>query len=171
MITSRLADAALTIRPIAPTDHDVLWAMLEPVIRAGETYALDRDMSRDDAIALWCAPAKQSLLALIDGVPAGTYYLAPNQRGGGAHVGNCGYIVHPDHVGRGLAGRMAADSIMRAAQAGYRALQFNFVVGSNRAAIAAWERAGFAIVGTLPGAFAHPRLGYVEAHVMYRALP
>ena len=161
---------ALVIRPVTLADHDALWTMLEPVIRAGETYALDRAMSRADALALWCAPGKQTFIALLDGVPAGIYYLTPNQKGGGAHVGNCGYIVHPDHGGRGLAGRMAADSIARAREAGFRALQFNFVVGSNRAAIAAWERAGFAIVGTLPGAFAHPRLGFVDAHVMYRGL-
>lgn len=162
--------AAPTIRPVTPADHDALWEMLEPVIRAGETYALDRDMSRADALAMWCAPGKQSFVALLDGEPAGTYYLAPNQKGGGRHVGNCGYIVHPDHGGRGLAGRMAADSIARAREAGYRALQFNFVVSSNAAAIAAWQRAGFSIVGTLPGAFAHPRLGFIDAHVMYRGL-
>jgi hypothetical protein len=41
------------IRPCRPGDHDALWAILRPVLRAGETYAIDPDISRADALALW----------------------------------------------------------------------------------------------------------------------
>ena len=49
-------------------------------------------------------------------------------------------------------------------------MQFNFVVSTNAPAIRLWERLGFAIVGTLPGAFRHRTLGFVDAHVMFRSL-
>jgi len=53
---------------------------------------------------------------------------------------------------------------------GFRAMQFNFVVSTNTAAIRLWEQLGFKIVGTLPGAFRHPGKGYVDVYVMYRSL-
>jgi RimJ/RimL family protein N-acetyltransferase len=37
-------------------------------------------------------------------------------------------------------------------------MQFNFVVSTNTAAVALWQKLGFAIVGTLPKAFRHQRL-------------
>jgi ribosomal protein S18 acetylase RimI-like enzyme len=49
-------------------------------------------------------------------------------------------------------------------------MQFNFVVSSNTRAVALWESFGFEIVGRLPQAFHHPKLGYVDALVMFRSL-
>jgi len=49
-------------------------------------------------------------------------------------------------------------------------MQFNFVISTNERAVRLWQACGFAIVGRLPGAFSHPRLGFVDALVMFRAL-
>ncbi len=65
---------------------------------------------------------------------------------------------------------MCAHSLEIARARGFRAMQFNLVVSTNERAIRLWERCGFAVVGRLPGAFAHPRLGFVDALVMYRTL-
>jgi ribosomal protein S18 acetylase RimI-like enzyme len=40
----------------------------------------------------------------------------------------------------------------------------------NTRAVALWQSLGFQIIGTVPGAFHHPREGYVGLHVMYRPL-
>lgn len=101
---------------------------------------------------------------------AGTYFLQPNQAGGGAHVANCGYATAPRAAGRGVGAAMCAHSIELARALGFRAMQFNFVVTTNGGAVRLWERFGFAIVGRLPGAFLHPTQGYVDALVMYRRL-
>src|SRR5712692_11635130 len=45
----------MTIREAAATDNDAIWAILQPVISAGDTYPLPRDMSRDEALAQWFA--------------------------------------------------------------------------------------------------------------------
>jgi ribosomal protein S18 acetylase RimI-like enzyme len=160
----------VTIRPATRADDDAIWAMLEPVIRGGETYALPRDMSRADALAYWFAPEKTVLLAEADGQPLGTYYLRPNAMGGGDHVCNCGYITAPAAQGKGVARTMLAESLDRAREAGFRAMQYNFVIATNTRAIDTWERAGFDVVGRLPGAYRHPTEGYVDALVMFRAL-
>jgi len=157
------------IRLATAADADALWAILEPTIRAGETYALPRDMTRDAALAWWHAPSHETYVA-IDGCVVGTYYVRPNQLGGGAHVANCGYMTATGMTGRGVARAMCAHSIDRARERGFRAMQFNFVVSTNDRAVRLWESMGFAIAGRLAGAFAHPTLGEVDALVMYRRL-
>jgi len=158
------------IRQAEPRDHAAIWAILEPVIRAGETYALPRDMGREDALAYWLAPAHRTFVAERDGVVVGTYYLRANQQGGGAHVANCGYMTASDQQGRGVARAMCEHSLGAARESGFLAMQFNFVVATNTRAVALWERLGFQIVGRLPGAFRHPSLGLVDALTMFRAL-
>ncbi len=160
----------MNIRPAGPSDADAIWSILEPTIRAGETYTLLRDMDREQALAYWLSPEHAVFVAEEDGEVLGTYYLRANQKGGGAHVGNCGYMTAGRASGRGVTTAMCAHSLEYARTHGFRAMQFNFVVSSNLLAIHLWQKFGFAIVGRLPGAFLHPGLGYVDALVMYRTL-
>lgn len=158
------------IRPVTRADDPAIWAILEPVIRAGETYALDRDMGEEAAIAYWFGAGKEVFVAETDGVLLGTYYLRANQAGGGAHVANAGYVTGMQATGRGVARAMCLDSLERAKERGFRAMQFNFVVSSNARAVRLWESMGFETVGRLPAAFDHPAEGRVDAFVMYRTL-
>ena len=163
-------NAALLIRPATADDAEAIRAIICPVIRAEETYALDPAISEDEALAYWLAPDKQTFVAEAGGHVLGTYYLRANQAGGGSHVCNCGYMTGAAAAGRGVASAMCAHSLDLARSQGFRAMQFNFVVSTNTRAVALWERMGFAVVGRLPGAFRHPSLGYVDALVMYRSL-
>jgi len=65
---------------------------------------------------------------------------------------------------------MAEHCLSEARRLGFRAMQFNFVVSTNESAIHLWQKLGFKIVGTLPGAFQHPQKGDVDVYVMYRSL-
>ena len=159
-----------TIRLAAPADDDAIWCILEPTFRAGETYPIPRDVSRADALAYWRTPAHSVFVADDSGAIIGTYYLRANTRGGGDHVANCGYMVAPAAYGRGVARAMCAHSLDEARQRGFAAMQFNFVIASNARAVALWQCMGFNIVGRLPGAFRHPKLGRVDALVMFRTL-
>ena len=159
-----------TIRPAQPADSDDIWAILEPIIRAGDVYTLPRDMDRETALAYWFSSLHEVFVAELDSRVVGTYYLRPNQSGGGAHVANCGYATAPASQGRGIARAMCRHSLGRARQRGFRAMQFNFVVSTNERAVRLWQSCGFEIVGRLLLAFLHPALGYVDAYVMYRSL-
>ena len=160
----------MLIRPAAPADASAIWAILEPMIRAGETYALPRDLSEREALAYWLAPGHAVYVAADGGHVVGTYYLRANQRGGGDHVANCGYVTAPDAAGRGVASAMCAHSLEEARGREFRAMQFNFVVATNDRAVRLWQRFGFAVVGRIPSAFRHPALGVVDALVMHRPL-
>ena len=160
----------MVIRPATADDHAAIWTLLEPVIRAGETYALPRDMTRDDALAFWLAPGNDAFVADDAGAIVGTYFLHANQRGGGGHVANCGYVTATEASGRGVARAMCRHSLDHARSRGFRAMQYNLVVSTNERAVRLWQAMGFSIAGRLPGAFAHPTLGDVDAFVMYQRL-
>ena len=158
----------MNIRPAVTADRSAIWQILEPVIRAGETYALPRDMDEAAAVAYWTG--HMPYVAERDGDIVGTYYLRPNQAGPGGHVANAGYVTATHATGQGVARAMCQHSLSEARTHGFRAMQFNLVVSTNTRAIALWHDLGFATVGTLPGAFAHPTQGDVDALVMYRTL-
>ena len=160
----------MLMRPAHSHDADAIWAILDPIIRAGETYALDRDLSRTDALASWMGADRDTFVAEEHERVLGTFYLRPNQAGGGRHVCNCGYVTAPAASGRGVARRMCEHSLAHARDRGFHAMQFNFVVGTNERAIRLWQSLGFDIFGRLPSAFLHPSRGYVDALVMFRTL-
>jgi ribosomal protein S18 acetylase RimI-like enzyme len=160
----------MLVRAATNQDEEAIWRILEPIIRAGESYTLPRNMPRDAALAYWHAPMHEVFVAEDDGQIVGTYYMRANQMGGGAHVANCGYMTAPDAAGRGVARAMCQHSLVHARSRGFRAMQFNFVVATNDRAVRLWRSLDFAVVGRLPGAFEHPALGFVDALVMYRDL-
>jgi ribosomal protein S18 acetylase RimI-like enzyme len=163
-------ELAMKIRLARPDDAGAIWSILEPVIRAGDTYALPQDWSEGEAVAYWFAPGHSVFMAHVGITITGTYYLRANQLGGGAHVANCAFVTAPGLQGRGVGAAMCTHALQAAAAHGYKAMQFNFVVSTNERAIALWRRFGFDVVGRLPGAFCHPTLGPVDALVMYRTL-
>lgn len=160
----------MEIRTATASDHEAIWRILEPIIRAGETYTLPREMTQEEALAFWLAAGHEVFVAEEGGEIVGTYFLRSNQKGGGAHVANCGYMTAPWAAGRGVARAMCRHSLELAKEKGFRAMQFNFVVSSNERAVRLWQSLGFEVVGRLPEAFAHPKLGFVDALVMYRRL-
>jgi ribosomal protein S18 acetylase RimI-like enzyme len=161
---------AMTIRRADDHDRDRIWPILEPVIRSGETYTLDRALDCGAALAYWFGPAHEVWVAEDGGEIVGTYFLKANQAGGGAHVANCGYMTARAAQGRGVARAMCAHSLERARERGFRAMQFNFVVSTNERAVRLWESFGFEVVGRVPEAFELPSGGFVDALVMYRRL-
>jgi L-amino acid N-acyltransferase YncA len=160
----------MLIRAANAKDADAIWSIIGPTIRAGETYTLDRDLSEAAALDYWTGADRETYVAEEDGVVVGTYYIRANQTGGGRHVCNCGYMTDASWAGRGVARGMHEHSLQRARALGYRAMQFNFVVSSNERAVRLWQSLGFDVVGRLPLAFEHPKLGYVDALVMFRSL-
>jgi GNAT superfamily N-acetyltransferase len=160
----------MLIRVARPGDTPAIWSIIEPVIRSGGTYTLDQTMSEKDALAYWLGSDKETFVAEEDGVILGTYYLRPNQAGGGRHVCNCGFMTDANATGRGVARQMGEHALAYARSRGDRGMQFNFVVSTNERAVRLWQTLGFEIVGRLPLAFNHPIHGDVDALVMFKWL-
>ncbi len=155
------------IRPALLSDGDAVWSMLKPVFRAGDTYAIDPAISRDNALSYWTA--HHAYMAEILGAPVGTFYIRSNQQGGGAHICNCGYITARGSEGKGVARAMLAFSLNQAKQLGFEAMQYNFVLANNNRALDTWKRSGFDEIGRIPRAFKHAGT-YIDALILYRPL-
>ena len=160
----------IKIRPATDADHDAIWKIFHEIVAAGDTYAFDPKMSREEALAYWFRSGTRTYVAEEDGGVVGTYILRPNQSGPGSHVANAAFMVARDAEGAGVGRKMAEHCLSEARRMGFRGMQFNFVVSTNTRAIHLWNQLGFEIVGTLPGAFRHPEKGYVDVYIMYRSL-
>jgi len=162
---------SLTIQSFTEEHWPAVWAILEPAFRSGETYVYPTDISEEEAHRSWIEIPAATFIAVDEtGAVVGTYYLKPNQPGLGDHICNCGYVVSEATQGRGIASKMCAHSQEEAIRQGFRAMQFNLVVSTNTRAVGLWQKLGFRIIGTIPEAYRHARLGFVDAHVMHKAL-
>ncbi len=160
----------MVIRPATAADKNAIWTIMEPILRAGETYTLPRDMDKASALAYWFSGEREVFVAEDNGSIVGTYSLQANQKGGGSHVANCGYMTAVTAAGRGVGRAMCAHSLDRARARGFRSMQYNFVISTNERAVRLWQSFGFEIAGRLPRAFEHPTRGYLDAYIMYRDL-
>lgn len=158
------------VRPATTADHDAIWSILAPVYRAGETYCIPTDISREDALLDWFQTPFTAFVAEVDGRILGTSHVGRNRPGAASHVANASFATHPDARGMGVARMLVTHAKDWARAQGFRAMQFNFVVSTNADAVHSWQKAGFDIVGRLPAAFLHPKHGYVDALVMFQDL-
>lgn len=160
----------LEILPATPEHAEAIWAIFQEVIAAGDAYVFEADTTREQFMAYWFAPTSHPQIALLDGAVAGSYIVKANQPGRGSHIANASYMTASSARGQGIAGKMCEHSLHLAKSLGFHAMQFNIVVATNTVAVSLWQKHGFRIIGTLPGAFHHSTLGYVDAHVMFRGL-
>jgi ribosomal protein S18 acetylase RimI-like enzyme len=158
------------IRTATESDKPAIWKIIESVIATGDTYVFDPNSTEDEMIPYWFAPDKYVYVAEDDGEVVGTFWLKANQPGLGSHVCNAAYMVAPDVAGKGIGRKMAEFSLDEARRLGFTAMQFNFVVKSNVAAVRLWQSIGMEIIGEIPDAFNHVRDGMTNALIMYRKL-
>ncbi len=176
-----MSTAPTQIRQATPADQDRIWKIFQEVVVRGDTYAFDRDISRENALAYWFQPGANTYVAEEFSTNqgsggsqgrqlVGTYILKSNQSGGGSHVANAAFMVARDARGQGIGRAMGEHCLSEARRLGFLAIQFNFVVSTNEAAVHLWQKLGFKIVGALPRAFLHPDKGFIDVYIMFRSL-
>lgn len=158
----------MEIRDARDVDWPGIWAIVTEVLAEGDAYTYDPDLTEDQARAKWLAPSPwRTTVAVDDGRVLGVATWGPNQAGPGSHICNANFIVSSAARGRGVGTALVEDTLANARD-DYAGMQFNAVVESNPA-VALYQRLGFEIIGTVPGAFRHPTLGPVGLHVMFLA--
>jgi L-amino acid N-acyltransferase YncA len=157
----------IVIRPATGADWPAIWPFFSAVVAEGETYAYPVGTS-EEGRALWLEPPPgRTVVAVEHGTVLGSAKMGPNRPAHGDHIGTASFMVSPGARGRGV-GRMLAEHVVAWHRAsGFRGIQFNAVVETNRAAVRLWRDLGFVIIGTVPRAFRSPSHGYVGLHVMF----
>lgn len=160
----------MEIRRAKLSDWDAIWEIWHAVVAEGTTYVYAPDTTKEQAFALWMSPPTATYVAVVEGDVVGSYILKANQPGLGSHVANAGFMVADRQAGRGIGRAMGLHALEEARQAGFLAMQFNYVVSTNTRAVALWQSLDFDIVGTVPQAYRHRTLGLVDVHIMHRSL-
>src|SRR5947209_10659067 len=129
----------LQIRRARKEDREAIWQIFHAVVAGGDTYVFDPNISRRKALAYWLGPKTRCYVALSDQGIVGSYILKANQPELGSHVANAGFMVSPSAQGRGIGRAMAEHCLLEAHRLGFRAIQFHFVVATNRTALRLWK--------------------------------
>jgi L-amino acid N-acyltransferase YncA len=158
------------IRKAIDQDRHEVWEIFTAVIQTGDTYVFAPDTPKEDLDKIWFAPYMETYVLEDNGEILGTYVIKPNQIDLGSHIANGSYMVHPKAQGRGIGNLLCEHSLIEAKRFGFKAMQFNIVVSTNKVAVKLWQKHGFEIIGTIPEGFNHLELGYVDAYIMFRKL-
>lgn len=160
----------MNIRKATDSDKNAVWEIFQEVVSHGDTYVFAPDISEEEAMAYWMGDGTHCYVAEENGKILGTYIIKNNQPALGSHVANASFMVHKDTRGKGVGEAMGKSALAEAKNLGYKSMQFNIVIATNKGAIKLWEKLGFKIIGTAPEAFNHKELGFVDAHIMHRHL-
>jgi len=160
----------MQISEITKDDFESFWPVFKEVVNAQETYAFDSDIDLETAYNLWCLSPQKSYVAKENGFILGSYYIKPNASGPSSHISNCGYMVSPESRGKGIARKLCLHSQEVAIELGYTAMQYNSVVSTNAIAINLWKKLGYKVIGTIPNAYKHKKLGLVDSFIMHKQL-
>ena len=167
------------IRIAIAEDWSAIWPTFQQIVVAGDTYAIEPEISSAAARELWLAPPPNRVVvydARAEHDPSaearilGTARMGPNRPANGAHIGTASFMVSPEARGLGVGRALAEWVIQWHRTQGFLGIQFNAVVETNTAAVRLWHDLGFRIVGTVPRAFRSRSHGYVGLHVMFLSL-
>lgn len=114
----------------------------------------------------WCAAAEETESGKI----LGMYILHPNSVGRCAHLANASFAVSGDSRGKHVGEKLVTDCLKRAAECGFRILQFNAVVKTNAPARRLYEKFGFTLAGEIPGGFLMKDGHYEDICLYYKTL-
>ena len=160
----------IEIRLALVSDQDSIWEIIRQVILAGDTYVFDPHSGKESMLDYWCGGDKHTYVATIDRAILGTFIIKDNQPGLGSHVANASFMTLPAAAGKGIGTAMGRFALEEAKQLGYKSMQFNIVIKSNERAVQLWKKLGFQVVGEIPEAFNHQKLGYTNAYIMWKKL-
>lgn len=159
----------LIIRKATDKDFDEVWSIFKDVVSTGDTYVYSPDTSRSQCYKILMVHTFP-YVALIDEKVVAFYVIRKNKPDLGSHVCNAGYMVNKIFRGKNIGRNIAKHSIEEAKKLGFKAMQFNVVVSTNKVSFKLWKSLGFKLVGTVPEGFNHSVKGLVDIHIMHRFL-
>jgi L-amino acid N-acyltransferase YncA len=160
----------IKISEATEADFEKIWPIFQDIVKNGHTFVYSSDISFDEAKSIWFDTKFATYIAHINDEIVGAYVIRPGHRDLGSHIANAAYIIAYSQRGKGYGEDIARDSFVQAKKLGYKAMQFNYVIGTNKVAIALWKKLGFTIVGTVPKAYQHSEQGLVDIHIMHKYL-
>ena len=157
------------IREYAEKDARKAAEIWNSIVEEGAAFPQMEALSEREAHEFFSA---QSFTGVAEeaGEVAGLYILHPNNVGRCGHICNASYAVRSCLRGRGIGELLARHSLTKGKELGFRIMQFNAVVATNKAALRLYERLGFARLGAIPGGFLMKDGRYEDIILHYKEL-
>ncbi len=142
----------LIIRQYEDSDIPEMIKIWNEIVEEGIAFPQEEILDEESGKAFF---ASQSFTGVAEdaGKLTGLYILHPNNVGRCGHICNASYAVSSGMRGQHIGEALVKDCLTRAAELGFKVLQFNAVVESNMHARHLYERMGFIQLGTIPEGF------------------
>ena len=160
---------AAIVRAFEAADAQEAAAIWNSIVEEGAAFPQMDSLSIDEARAFFFEQSFTGIAEEAESI-AGLYILHPNNVGRCGHICNASYAVRSDCRGRGLGELLVTHSLQKARELGFRIIQFNAVVATNRAALSLYKKLGFVQLGTIPGGFLSKGGRYEDIIPHYKAL-
>ena len=143
----------MKIRGYRPEDVPAMNRIWNEVVEEGIAFPQEELLNGQSgaeffAAQSWCGVAEEE-----DGTIRGLYILHPNNIGRCGHIANASYAVASSCRGGHIGEALVKDCLEKAAELGFKVMQFNAVVESNIHARHLYERLGFIQLGVIPRGF------------------
>ena len=158
------------IRPVEKRDLRRVCEIWNEVVLAANAFPGDEALDQAQMEQF----LKEQTLACCaeeDGEVLGVYILHPNNIGRCGHISNASYAVKSSLRGMHIGRLLVSDCLKNAKRLGFKILQFNAVVDSNKAALHLYEKLGFTHLGVIPGGFWDKTGAYQDIHLFYIQTP
>lgn len=123
------------------------------VVEDGQAFPQTELLNRETGSKFFSEQTYTGVAVNSDGAAVGLYILHPNNIGRCGHICNASYAVKREMRGMHIGEKLVSDCLKEAKRCGFRILQFNAVVASNKPALALYSKLGFVRLGVIPNGF------------------
>ena len=143
----------ITVRKYEEKDVNAMNTVWNEVVRDGIAFPQEEELNEESGAGFFAEQSYCGVAEAENGEIAGLYILHPNNIGRCGHICNASYAVSSSHRGKHIGEHLVTDCLEQAKKLGFRVMQFNAVVETNKSARHLYEKLGFIQLGTIQGGF------------------
>lgn len=159
----------LTVRQFKKEDVKEMTGIWNQVVEEANAFPQEKPFSFEEAEAFFRGQS-HTAVAEADGKIVGLYILHPNNVGRCGHLSNASYAVSRSARGLHIGEQLVRNCMEKAKELGFKVLQFNAVVATNKGAVRLYDRLGFQRLGTVPGGYRLADGSYEDIILFYITL-
>lgn len=144
----------ITARKFTPDDIESAIEIWNEIVEDGIAFPQTEQLDKHSGLDFFLSQSHTGVaIEKGTGNMVGLYILHPNNVGRCGHICNTSYAVKGNERGKRIGEILVKDSMEQGKKLGFRILQFNAVVSTNKPALRLYKKLGFTQLGIIPGGF------------------